>query len=95
MLHFKTEKVTDRITRIFCFLELMYLTEGDNAAALLDSGSGFGNLKDCIDGLTDKPLIVLLTHGHVDHAMGADEFQTVYMSRKDHDIFKEHGTTDF
>lgn len=96
MLHFKTEKVTKRVTRIFGFSsELMYLIEGDNKAALLDTGSGFGSLKGCIDSLTSKPLIVLLTHGHVDHAMGADEFQTVYMSRKDHAIFEEHGTIDF
>lgn len=96
MLKFKTEKVTERITRIFGFAtELMYLVEGDEKAALLDTGSGFGSLKSCVKALTDKPLIVLLTHGHVDHAMGAAEFDEVYMNRKDDSIFAEHGAEAF
>ncbi|MDR2655777.1 MAG: MBL fold metallo-hydrolase [Oscillospiraceae bacterium] len=96
MLEFKTEKLTDRVTRIFAFsTELAYLVEGDEKAALLDTGSGLGSLKECVERLTDKPLVVLLTHGHVDHAMGADEFGEVYMNRKDDYIFAEHGDMAF
>lgn len=39
---------------------------------LLDTGTG--SMKSCVQELTDKPFIVLLSHGHVDHAMGAPEF---------------------
>ena len=91
MLKFKTEKVTNRVTRIYAFAgELMYLVEGDEKAALLDTGSGFGSLKACVSELTDKPVIVLITHGHIDHAMGAIEFDEVYMSHKDEYIYREH-----
>ena len=42
-LNFKYEKVSDRITRIYAFSsELMYLVEGEERAALIDSGSGIG-----------------------------------------------------
>lgn len=96
MLNFKTEKLTDRITRIYAFSsELMYLVEGEHTAALLDTGSGIGSLKACVEDLTGKPLIVLLTHGHVDHAMGAREFMDVYMNHEDDYIYKKHADMDF
>lgn len=44
---------------------------------------------------TDKPVIVLVTHGHVDHAMGAAEFENVYMSHEDDYIYEKHGTDAF
>lgn len=94
MLKFKTEKLNDHVTRIFGFTsELMYLVEGNEKAALLDSGSGIGSLKSCVDKLTKKPIIVILTHGHVDHAMGAAEFDSnnVYMNHEDDYVYKDHG----
>ncbi len=33
---------------------------------------------------------MLLTHGHVDHAMGAPEFDTVCMNREDDYIYRQH-----
>ena len=66
---FRTEKVTDRITRIFAHSgELMYLA-----------------------------LIVLITHGHVDHAMGASEFPSgcVYINKEDAYIYEQHSTHAF
>lgn len=96
MLTFQTEKVTARVTRIFAFAtELMYLVEGDDKAVLLDTGSGIGSLKHCVEQLTDKPVTVLITHGHVDHAMGAWEFNDVYMSHKDQEIYMEHADMNF
>lgn len=96
MVEFRTEKVTKHITRIFGICtELMYLVEGDDMAALIDTGSGFGSLKNVVSELTDKPVIVLLTHGHVDHAMGSAEFENVYMNHRDDNIFARHGDDDF
>ncbi len=95
-LIFKTEKVTERITRIFAFnTELMYLIEGDEKAVLIDTGSGFGSLKACVDKLTDKPLDVLLTHGHTDHALGAAEFENVYISPLEERAYSVHSPWEF
>ncbi len=68
----------------------MYLVEGTQKAALIDTGSGAGSLRQYVESMTDRPVIVLVTHGHVDHAMGAPEFDTVYMSRKDDYIYVQH-----
>ncbi len=97
-LVFRHEKVTDKITRIYAFsTELMYLVEGEHAAALLDSGSGIGFVRPLIERLTDKPVVVLLTHGHVDHAMGASEFPPdhVYINHEDAYIYEKHSTYEF
>lgn len=45
----------------------MFLLEGDQSALLVDTGTGEGDLEACIRKLTDKPLLVINTHGHYDH----------------------------
>ena len=95
-LTFQAEKISPRVTRIFAFnTELMYLVEGDDRAALLDTGSGFGSLRACVEALTDKPVTVLLTHGHTDHALGAAEFEEVYMNPLDEAVYAKHSAMPF
>ncbi len=95
-LYFKTEKVTEHITRIFAFnTELMYLVEGEERVVLIDTGSGFGSLRECVDRLTDKPVTVLCTHGHTDHALGAAEFEDVYISPLDEKAYAIHSDWEF
>lgn len=91
MVQFATKQITPRIVRIDGILhERMYLIQGDVCAALVDTGTGFGSLAALVRRLTHKPVRVFLTHGHVDHAMGAGEFPTVYMSRRDHEVYRRH-----
>lgn len=91
MVKFHSEKISGHVTRIYGLAgEQMYLVEGTQKAALIDTGSGAGSLRRFVETLTDKPLVVLLTHGHVDHAMGAPEFDTVYMSYEDKYIYEQH-----
>lgn len=91
MVKFRSEKISEHVTRIYGLTEeQMYLVEGSQKAALIDTGSGAGSLRGYVETLTDKPVTVLLTHGHVDHAMGAPEFDTVYMNREDDYIYAEH-----
>lgn len=68
--------------------ELMYLAEGSDRAVLIDTCVGVGQLKKFVSNLTEKPVTVLLTHGHVDHAMGAPEFETVYMNVQDVPLYQ-------
>lgn len=64
-------------------VDIMYLVEGRERAMLVDTGAGLGRLRDTAAALTDKPVFVVNTHGHVDHALGNYEFDEVYMSERD------------
>lgn len=63
-----------------------YVVEGDERAAVIDTGilEG-GKLMPTVRELTAKPVILLLTHAHIDHMHHMDEFDTVYLC---HEEFK-------
>ncbi len=87
---YRAEKVNETITAIHSLTgEIMYLIQGEREAALIDTCLGVGHLKEFVEMLTEKPLTVLLTHGHVDHAMGAPSFSKVYLNPEDQKIYDE------
>lgn len=61
----------------------MYLIIGKERAALFDTGIGLGNLPGVVASITDKPVLVCLTHYHHDHAGGAGNFSEVLISEED------------
>lgn len=92
---FTSERVSSHLTRIITPCGVcMYLVEGTERAALLDTGFGFGDLKGYVDSLTKKPYVVLLSHGHMDHAGGAVQFDQVYLNEKDWELEKWHSTRE-
>lgn len=90
MNYYETKQISDNFFLIYekyaedCLLA-MGLIIGTEKAALIDSGMGvFGSeLYDVVRGLTDKPVINILTHGHPDHIAGSVLFQEVYMNERD------------
>lgn len=67
----------------------MYLLEGDDAALLIDTGSGLGDLPGLIRSLTDKQLQVAITHGHLDHVGGNGYFGKVMMHPADRQLAED------
>lgn len=61
----------------------MTLIEGEKAALLVDTGYGTEDVQAFISTLTDKPLTVLLTHNHHDHALGSRWFDKTVMFPQD------------
>lgn len=89
MNYYTSEKVTEHITAVRSLSgEIMYLVEGNQKAVLIDTCVGAGHLKKFVEKLTGKQITVLLSHGHIDHAMGAPEFDHVYMNRKDIPLYQ-------
>jgi len=72
----------------------MFLIIGTKKAALIDTGYGVGDLKGYIRSITKLPLIVLCTHGHVDHASGTDQFERVYLNHNDWQLERKHKRAD-
>lgn len=70
----------------------MYLLVGNEKAMLIDSGYGGLDLKKIVGQITDKPVFCACTHGHVDHAMGAYQFEESYMHSLDVPVFQVHST---
>ena len=61
-----------------------YVVEGKERVAVIDTGVTFGGkIMPLIRTLTDKPLVLILTHAHFDHMYHADEFDTVYMCHEE------------
>jgi glyoxylase-like metal-dependent hydrolase (beta-lactamase superfamily II) len=71
---YKLTEDTYAIYEPFHFEEaICYLVLGETKAALIDTGTGIGDLKKTVQGLTALPVFVVNTHTHWDHI--GDNFQ--------------------
>ena len=73
---------------------LMYLIVGDREALLFDTGYGIIDTPAMVKSITDKPLTVVLGHGHIDHANGAYQFDEVYLREPDFELCREHTSSE-
>ena len=87
--YFKTQDMGKGVIRIegpcqeFCFLVL-----GEKKAALIDTGSGFGDIRQLVSQFTSLPVQVLLTHGHMDHCGGVFFFEEAWLHPDDFELFR-------
>ena len=89
---FEVTQLSDAITRIKLPGDVFsYIVEGSDWAAVIDTGLGIGPLRAFVEEkLGGKPYDLILTHGHVDHAGGASQFDKVWMNEKDVPLAGEH-----
>ena len=64
------------------------LLAGKDRAILLDTGYGLENVSACVRSFTDRPLDVILSHGHHDHVLGARWFAESAICGEDLPIFR-------
>lgn len=97
-MEYRVAQIEDHTWRIEEYNEsasaYCYLVEGTKTAALIDTGFGTIPLKEVVGSLTSLPIVVLLTHGHADHIGNTGAFDTVYMNRKDVELYKLHETKE-
>lgn len=65
-----------------------YLIEGKERAVLFDAGNGLPGVAELVEKLTQKPVSVLLSHGHYDHTGAAFEFDHVLIHRDDEALMR-------
>lgn len=84
---FSVERLPQNIMRIvepgYSIPSSIYVLPGAERVAVIDAGHGFANLAAFIAKVTDLEPVVLLTHGHVDHAGGARHFRDFRIHQTD------------
>ena len=73
--------------------ETLYLIEGNDKAALLDAGTNIPDLDKIVAKITKKPVSLLLTHGHGDHAGAAGCFDELWMNNADAGMLRNYKGT--
>ena len=94
--YYKAEKIFNRVYRIGS-LEgtFLFLFIGDRKALLLDTGYGFCDLKGAVRKITSLPLIIVNSHGHLDHVCGNFQFnEDIYIHPKDMEICRSHNSAE-
>jgi len=91
MSFYKTKKIYHWLysiqdpQNVFC-----YLAVGKERALLFDTVYGIGDLPSAIKEITDKPVDVVLGHGHLDHANGAYQFDSAWLNEADFELCRLH-----
>lgn len=95
MAYFTVYKYNDNLYQIKDALGVLAtLVIGDKKALLLDTCYGIGNLKEEVEKITNKPLIVVNSHGHMDHSCGNYQFDNIYIDQRDEEILRKHNNAD-
>ena len=79
-------EVYEITSELFAFCETRHyenttisLLIGPEKAILIDTGCGIGNLRKAVEEVTDKPVIVVNTHTHLDHLGSNRQFDEIAM----------------
>lgn len=92
----KVYKLTERVYHIHESIDVFCtLITGSKKALLIDTGYGFGNIKSTVDRLCKLPLIIINSHGHLDHVQGNSAFREVLIHPLDMALRKKHTTIPF
>ncbi|MBR5934010.1 MAG: MBL fold metallo-hydrolase [Treponema sp.] len=63
-----------------------YIVVGNEKVCVIDTMNGFNDVKKAVREITDKPIIVVNTHGHPDHIYGNIYFDEAYINPDDLEV---------
>jgi glyoxylase-like metal-dependent hydrolase (beta-lactamase superfamily II) len=87
---FTVSQVTPEVSHIKDAMGVNFtLIEGTERAILFDTGYGTEDVHSFIRTLTEKPVTVILSHGHHDHMLGARWFEKTWLCTEDFEEFTE------
>ncbi|MBR6839024.1 MAG: MBL fold metallo-hydrolase [Oscillospiraceae bacterium] len=92
-MSFRVQEVLPNVYHIEDALGVcMTLLCGSRQALLVDAGFGLEDLAAFAASLTDRPIRLILTHGHYDHILGAGYFPEAALFAEDVPLAQEHET---
>lgn len=92
---FKIKQLDENIYCISASMVNTYVILGKEKAMVIDTGYGFRDLMQVVREITDLPLVVINTHGHVDHSGGNFYFaEPVYIHKFDYELYKKHNSPE-
>lgn len=75
---------------------MTYLVVGKESAMLVDTAYGFGGLDQAVREVTNLPVTVVNTHGHIDHSGGNFCFDTpTCIHEADVEVYRRHNAPVF
>lgn len=93
MSEWRTVKINEHVYQLYESLGVFCsLVIGEKYALLIDTGYGFGDIVSRVRAITDLPLKVINTHGHVDHIQGNKCFDEVMLHEDDKKLIKFHSS---
>lgn len=87
-------KISDNSWRIEDDMVRAFLFDGMENALLVDTGFGTGNIREIVEGLTQKPVMLVNTHADMDHIGCNALFDRVYMHPAEYPFYYESNPAD-
>jgi hydroxyacylglutathione hydrolase len=92
---YSLKEVSKKVWQIRSFGNNKYLIEGRDNSLLIDTGLGAADLSSLVKELTCKPLIVINTHGHPDHAGANCQYEIAHMHAADISIAGQYSLPEW
>ena len=73
--------------------ETVYIIEGNDKAVVIDAGTHMPKLDKIVAKITDKPVSLILTHGHGDHVGAAGCFDELWVNTADKGMLRNYKGT--
>ena len=93
-VNYEVIKISDKCWRIEDDMVRTFLFEGTEHALLVDTGFGNGNIKDVVEGLTQKSVMLVNTHADGDHIGCNTLFDKAYMHPCEYSFYYENNPAD-
>lgn len=95
MSYFGIQKYNDNLYQFKDPLGVLStLLIGKEKALLFDTCYGIGDLKEEVRKITDKEIVVVCSHGHMDHSGGNYQFNKVLIHKDDIELCKKHNSKE-
>lgn len=90
--YYNVVKMMDGVYRISSSEQVyMEFFVGKEKALLFDTGYGYGELEKVVKCITELPLYIVNSHGHLDHVCGNYQFrEDIYIHPEDMELCRQH-----